>query len=69
LLVTHLVARSRQFLARCHPKASAVSYSSEHRFALSRQRVDSAMPLSPWFRQRYPMATLFQARYYRSSQP
>ena len=49
-LVTHLVAHSRQFSPPGHLQAFAVSYSSEHRFALSRQRVrfrDALVSLIP----------------------
>ena len=50
LLVTHSVARSRQFSPPGHLQAFAVLYSSEHRFALSRQRVqfrDALVSLIP----------------------
>ena len=49
-LVTHLVAHSQQFSLPWHLQAFAVSYSSEHRFALSRQRVrfrDALVSLIP----------------------
>ena len=46
-LVTRLVAHSRQFSPPGHLQAFAVSYSSGHRFALSRQRVDSGRPCLP----------------------
>jgi polyhydroxyalkanoate synthase len=57
------------FTAWAPASIRGLSYSSEHRFALSRQRVDSGTPSSRWFRRRSPMATLFQGRYYRSSPP
>ena len=44
LLVTHSVARSRQFSPPGHLQAFAVFYTFSHRFALSRQRFYSRTP-------------------------